>query len=324
MESSGSVRTSRSPKMSIVLVTDRYETIRSVIDRLAAQTARDELEIVLVGPGGDDLRDGAGLERFAAVQTVDASPVALGEARAAGVEAASAPLVFIGETHSYPHPRMVEELIRAHEGPWAAVVPGFGNANPNGAVSWAGFLSDYGAWVPGVDAGEIQFAPMYNASYRRSALLEFEDRLGSALRSGDEMGIGLRARNERVYFEPAARIDHLNVMAPPMAWVRERYLAGVLIGAGRAGRWSWARRLLYICAAPVLPALYLSRIRAGIRAQRRDRPVPLSAYPLILVASLIKAAGETVGYARGMGSGEDARMTDFELHRAPYASPGRQ
>ena len=322
MESSGSIRTSRSPMMSIVLVTDRYETIRPVIDRLAAQTAREEVEVVLVGPGGEDLRAGAGLDSFAAVKVVEiGSPVEVGDGRAAGVRAASAPLVFIGETHSYPHPRMAEELIRAHEGPWTAVVPGFGNANPDGPVSWAGFLMDYGAWVPGVNAGELEFAPMYNTSYRRSALVEFEDRLGSALRSGDEMGIGLRARNQRVYFEPAARIDHVNVTAPFTAWVKERYLAGMLIGAGRARRWSWARRLFYICATPLLPGLYLSRIRAGVRAQRRDRPVPMRVFPLILAASLIKAAGEMIGYARGMRPADEARMTDFEVHRAAYA-PG--
>jgi hypothetical protein len=313
---------SPAPKMSIVLATDRYETIEPVIDRLAAQTVSEELEVVLVGPSGDQLRAGAGLDGFAAVQTVDiASPVELGEARAAGVLAASAPLVFIGETHSYPHPTMAEELIRAHEGPWAAVVPSFCNANPSGPASWAGFIFNYGAWVPGGHPGEIEFAPMYNASYRRSALLEFGDRLASTLRFGDGMGLGLRARNHRVRFEPAARIDHLNITGPPMAWAREHYLAGVLIAGARAERWSWGRRLLYLCTAPILPALYLRRILAGLRVQRRSRPVPLRTLPLILAASLIKAVGEVMGYARGMRHREDAQMTEFELHRAGYASP---
>jgi hypothetical protein len=308
--------------MSIVLVTDRYETIRPVIDRLAAQTVREELEVVLVGPSGDQLRDVPDRDRFAAFQTVEtASPVELGEARAAGVRAASAPLVFIGETHSYPHPRMADELIRAHEGPWTAVVPSFCNADPDGPWSWAGFLSDYGAWVPGLHPGEIEFAPMYNASYRRSALLEFGDRLASALRFGDEMGLGLRARGHRVRFEPAARIEHLSV-ARPAAWIHERFLAGVLIAGARAQRWSWGRRILYLCGAPILPALYLRRIRSGIDAQRRSTPLPLSAFPLILAGFLIKAVGEIVGYARGTRDREDARMTEFELHRVEYASPG--
>ena len=309
--------------MSVVLVTDTYEEILPVIERLRAQTARDRLEIVLVSPAGDRLRPGAGdtgLDSFARVQMVEAGfPVALGEARAAGVRAASAPLVFIGETHSYPHPRMAELLIEAHTGGWTAVVPGFGNANPDETASWAGFLLDYGAWSPGMEAGTLSHAPMYNASYRRSALLEFGDRLETALRGGDEMENGLRARNQRVYFEPSAKIDHLNV-TNSAAWVRDRFLSGVLIAAARARRWSWRRRLFYVCASPLLPGLYLSKVRAGVRAWRRDQALPLGTLPLVVVGAVLKGAGEMIGYARGSGGTADEVMTDLELHRSAYAS----
>jgi hypothetical protein len=321
VEDRGPVYKRRSAQMSVVLATDRYETIRPVIDRLASQTAREKLELVLVGPLGEGLGVGAELDGFAAVQVVEVgSPVDLGEARAAGVYAASAPLVFIGETHVYPDPRMAEVLIRAHRGPWAVVVPAFGNANPDGAASWSGFLLDYGSWVPGIPAGEIRFAPIYNASYRRSALLEFGDRLGSALRFGDEMPKGLRARNHRVYFEPAARIDHLNLTAPPAAWVRERYLAGLLIAAARVRRWSWGQRLLYLFGTPLLPGVYLSRVWAGVRARRRDGGVPLGTVPMMLVSAVLKAAGELIGYARGDRGAGDERMTEYEIHRAAYVS----
>lgn len=311
----------RLPQMSMVLVTDRCETIRPVLDRLAEQTAREALELVLVGPG-DELRPEATADGFAAVQVVDpGSYVGLGEARAAGVRAASAPLVFIGETHSYPHPRMAEELLHAHTGPWAAVVPSFANANPDGAASWAAFLSDYGAWVPGVSPGEIRFAPMYNASYRRSVLLEFGDRLGGALQGGDEMGNGLRARGHRVYFAPAARIEHLNVSGRPLDWIDERYLAGHLVAAARARSWSWGRRLLYLCGSPLLPVLYLSRVRAGIRLQRRQRALPPGTFALLLAGAMIKAAGEAVGYARSSRPDDaDGRMREYELHKSAYAS----
>ncbi len=307
--------------MSVVLVTDGYETIRPVIDCLHAQTVRDELEVVLVGLQGEGLhRAGADLDGFAAVQVVEVgSPLALGDARAAGVGAASAPLVFIGETHSFPHAGMAETLIRAHSGPWATVVPGFVNANPDGAPSWAAFLLDYGGWVPGVAAGEIDHAPIYNASYRRSVLLEFGDRLGSALRIGDEMSKGLGARGHRTYFEPAARIDHLNLSAPA-ASLRERYLAGLLIAAERTRRWSWRQRLLYLCGAPLLPAVYLSRVRAGVRAQRRDAPLPVGTVPMLLVSSFVKAAGEMIGYARGAGPAAEPRMMEYELNKVGYVS----
>jgi hypothetical protein len=306
------------PLMSVVLVTDDHESVRPALDRWRLQTVKERLEVVLVAPSREAFAD-AELDGFASVRFVELGPpVDLGDGRAAGVRAASAPLVFIGETHSYPHPGFVQTLIEAHAGPWAVVVPGFRNANPERSLSWAGFLSDYSPWASGLPAGEIDYAPIYNASYRRSALLEFGDRLASALTIGDEMLKGLRARGHRMYFEPAATIEHLN-LARAVPFVRERFLSGLLIAAQRARRWSWRQRLAYACGSPLLPAVYLSRVRGGVRTVRRN--VPLGAFPAMLAGAFVKAAGEMVGYARGAPPAAERRMTDYELHKTSYASP---
>ena len=61
---------------------------------------------------------------FAAFRVVEHDPMQLPAARAAGVRAAGAPVVFVGETHTYPHERWAEALIAAHEHAWTAVTPG--------------------------------------------------------------------------------------------------------------------------------------------------------------------------------------------------------
>jgi hypothetical protein len=311
------------PRMSVVLVTDDYESVRPALDRWLLQTVTQELEVVLVVPSRRALAGAAaGLEGFGAVQVVELGlPLDLGEWRAAGVHAASAPLVFIGETHSYAHPRLAQELMEAHAGPWAVVVPGFRNANPERSLSWAGFLADYSPWASGLPGGEISYAPIYNAAYRRSVLLEFGDRLGSALSQGDELLTGLRARRHRIYIEPAATIKHFN-LSRPTAFLRERFLTGLLIAARRARRWSWRHRLAYVCGSPLLPVVYLSRVRIGVRTVRRN--VPLGAFPALLVGALVKAAGEMIGYARGAAPAANRRLTEYELHKTSYASPGRR
>lgn len=306
--------------MSVVLATDGYETIRRVVDRLRVQTVSEELELVLVAPSRQALGQAPGeIEGFAAVQVVEVGlPLSLGEGRAAGVRAASAPLVFVGETHTYPHPRLAERLIEAHEGPWAMVVPGFGNGNPEGILSWAEFLCDYGSWAVGLPAGEITFVPPYNASFRRSVLIGFGSRLGRALSHGDEMLRGLRTGGHRAYFQPAARIDHVNVTLPA-ASLDQRYVGGLLVASQRRRRWSWRRSLVYSLGAPVLPVLYLSRVRAGVRAARREAQVPFGALPAMLVCTLVQAAGEMIGYAIGSSPAAERRMTEYELHREAYA-----
>ena len=94
------------PQLSFVLVTDTYETIRSVVRALAAQTAADALEVVLVGPAAAPLRvDGDDVAGFAAHRVVAVESILpLARARAEGVRATTAPLVNVGETHAFQHP----------------------------------------------------------------------------------------------------------------------------------------------------------------------------------------------------------------------------
>src|SRR6185295_10194615 len=145
--------------MAVVLATDTYETIRPVIRRLAEQTVTERLEVVIVAPLPPGALDAhrRELEGFAA-------SAGLAAARAIGIRAATAPAVFIGETHTYPETGWAAALLEAFEGPWATVVPAITNANPNGPVSWAAYVSDYGRWGEGRPQGEIPEALIYNAA----------------------------------------------------------------------------------------------------------------------------------------------------------------
>jgi hypothetical protein len=230
----------------------------------------------------------------------------------------TAPIVVIGETHTYPDPRWAEALIRAHEGQrWAVIVPGFGNANPNGPLSWAIFLLDYGRWLAGLPAGEIGLAPTHNASYKREVLLSIPA-LDTALAHGDELTLKLKSGGHRAYFEPSAVIDHLNVtqLAP---WLHERFLGGRLIAGQRALRWPWWKRLLYVVGSPLIPVVILRRIWRGVRLTRRRTRLPFGTLPALIIGAMVSAMGEMVGYAWGMGTGAEEQMTEYEVHKARYA-----
>ena len=170
--------------MAVVLATDTYETVRPVIRRLAEQTVKERLEVVIVAPLPPGALDAhrRELEGFAAARLVTVAPSAgLAAARAIGIRAATAAVVFIGETHTYPQPEWAAALLDAFEGPWATVVPAITNANPNGPVSWAAYVSDYGRWGEGRPEGEIPEALIYNAAYRRQVLLDLGEGLEAAL-----------------------------------------------------------------------------------------------------------------------------------------------
>ena len=309
-----------SPALSVVLVTDQYETIRLVVACFAAQTNPDRLEIVIVIP-----RESANevpLDRLSMFHSIKIARVEsikpMPAARAAGVRASTAPVVFIGETHSFPHPGFAEAIVTAHDGPWDVVVPGLANANPSTAKSWAAFILDYGYWLAGLSASTIANGPTWNASYKRHILMDLGPRLDTALSSGDELPQKLRSDNRRVYFEPRAVIDHTNVEIN--GWADERYLSGLVVGANRGRRWSRPRRAFYLAASPLIPFVLLYRTSKAVRLLLREGSLPRGSLLAIAAAAVVRTVGEAAGYAIGIDDEAEDRMEHYELHKLRFAT----
>ncbi len=312
----------KEPLISFVLASNGYETIRPVIECLLRQTVKELLEVVLVTPSAEDMSPAlAHREQFAAINIVQDPVADLATARAAGVRAVTAPFLFIGETHSFPHPELAEIILDAFANTGSAcVVPAFYNANPQGALSWSGYILDYGRWAEGLPAGEIKTAPIYNAAYRSPILLDLGDELSSALGQSDELARRLTALGQRTLFDSRARIGHVNV-SRPWPWVMNRLLGGNLIAANRSRQWSVARRVAYVGGAFLIPIVLLRRLLLGIRQTVRGKRLPLGTLPAILIGLILRAAGEALGYA-GLLCGRAARgMHQYELHKLEYAGP---
>lgn len=307
--------TDRMLQISIILCTDAFDAIRAVVESLREQRLREQIELVVVLPSRSaSAVEEAALAGFGAVQIVECDDSnGLGPMRAAGIRAASAAVVFLAETHAFPQPGWVEAIVAAHQGPWAVVMPGIGNANPETAISWAALLTDYGPWLQGLPAGVTDRFPTWPTSYKRDLLLAFGDRLPELLTQGDGLLRELSEAGHRFYFEPAARLNHLNIPFHG-PWIRERYYSGVAIASCRMGGWSWSKRLLYICGAPLIPAIVLLRARKGLQVCLQSLRM-LRVVPAIATTSLITAIGEAVGYAGWSAEAARDAMTEFEIRR---------
>ena len=197
------------PDMSVIVLTpDNYTTVRLLMAHLCAQTARDRLEVVLVAPQTSRLQaDEAELARFAAVQSVEAAVMrSTAEARAAGVRAATAPIVVFTEDHSFPEPAWAESLIRAHRGAWAAVGPAVSNANPRSVVSWANLVIEYVEWLHPASRGPTPHLPGHNSAYKRDVLLHYGAALGEWLEVESVLHWDLRANGHQLV--PGASSAH--------------------------------------------------------------------------------------------------------------------
>jgi GT2 family glycosyltransferase len=302
--------------MSVVIVTpDCYETIGRTISHLREQTVPDQLELVIVGPTAGILDNHESeLAGFGAIRIVETERMrSLAEANAAGAREASCPVVAFMEGHVYPDPSWAEALIEAHRHPWAVVGPVVKNANPQSHISRSEMLIGYGPWLDPTPGGTVAHLPGHNSSYKRSILLEYDDRLEALLEAESVLHWDLSAKGHRLYLEPAAKISHLNASLFP-SMLRERLNSGRFFAATRARDWSPARRLIYAGSAPLIPLVRMWRILGHLRRSGGVHRLPLTMVPLVLFGLSLSAFGESMGYALGLGDSVEKGF-DVQFHR---------
>jgi hypothetical protein len=304
--------------MSVVVVTPGgLDAIERTLSHLRSQTARDRLELVIVAPGALNEEDprvaGDGL---AALRLVDAGNFhSTGAAFAAGVGAATAPIVACAEEHSFPEPGWAAALIDAHAGPWAAVGCALENANPATRVSWTHLLCDFGPAVAPVEGGEATELPGHHTSYKRDRLLRYGAELEGMLEIEWVLQEDLRAAGERLLREPRAVCHHVNASR------LGSHLYGELNGGrafaanrARLRRWGPLQRLVWIVGSPLMPFVRLARLLPDLRRAYPSRRAGL--LPVLLTGLVANAVGQLLGYTFGRGSATTKRMSlELERHR---------
>jgi len=309
-----------SPALSVIaLVPDRFETIARTVGHLAGQSIASEIELVIVTPASALAVPEPEVRAFGRWQVVAVNGWgSTSEARAAGIRAATSPIVALVEDHCYPTPGWAQALVDAHREDWAGVGPVVLNANPATLVSWANLLIEYGPWLAPLPRGAYAHIPGHNSSYKRDRLLEYGDRLPELLEAESVLQWDLGRRGHRFAIEPAARSRHENfaLFRPSL---QLRFHGGRLFAANRARTWGVARRLAFAAGAPLIPLLRTWRARRHARRlkdSRRRRGLLLVTFLLLVVDGLGEAAGYAAGGGRAM-----ARLTDLEFHRHRFVHP---
>jgi GT2 family glycosyltransferase len=309
--------------MSVVLVVYRdSENLRLALERLIAQTAVSLLECVLVTPSKTKMDWVPSFLQSIRWQLVEVGSIkSAGTAKAAGVAAASAPLVCFLEDHSYPDPSWAESLIRAHEnGEFAAVGPVVLNANPGTGASWGCFLVYYGQYMWARPQEQLEHLPANHSCYRRALLLDYGQRLPDLLEAEIMIHRDLLARGYRLFQEPSALTYHLNHsrLGPT---IEEYFLASRVFAAERASGWGVMRRMLYAVGSPLLLLIRSARILSDVRHAGLQHRVLVKAIAPVLSTIAAGAAGEMVGYAAGAGRAKEG-LQRFESRRHRVFTPG--
>ncbi len=299
---------------AIVVIPDTYDTVRTTIKYLQAQTAAGQIEIVIVKPANIQIGlDESDLKCFHSWQMVEVAKVtSIARGFTAGIRKARAPIIALTEDHSYPDEKWAELFIAAHKQPCAVVGPGMCNGNPDSMLSWADFYQAYGEWTPPVSSGPSRHLPGHNSSYKRDILLEFGNELETLMEAESVLHRHLQAKGYELYLEPGTCTSHLN-FDTWSAWMPARYYTGRQFASTWAHSWSWPRRLLFTVASPLIPWVRLWRVQNRVRG-RQTFSFYVRLLPIMLSGLLVEGVGHMLGYAAGAGDSAE-KVGKCEFHR---------
>jgi hypothetical protein len=237
-----------------------------------------------------------------------------GQARAAAVRAARAPIIAFIEDHCFPVHQWAEKLIETHKGPWAAVGYAFTNANPKSHTSRAALLARYGLFAHPAQRGPSRFISGNNVSYKRAILLPLGPKLETYLDIDFILQEELIRQRWPLFVEACALAAHQNYTSL-MGECRTGRPYCRLLAAHRAlvNSWGTPRRLLFGLLAPFwAPVIRIARLAHSLRHRRALWTAFVTGLPLILIMYLSDALGESAGYLFGSGEAEQ-QVLKYEL-----------
>jgi hypothetical protein len=298
---------------AIVVAPEGWAPVRNTVRHLAAQSIADRIEVVFVVPRGLALAPDIALDGFAGSRVAEVDGIVWGAVGyAAGVYAASAPFVVLTEDHCFPEPGWAEALLGAYDDRTAVVGPVVAHANTDGAIAWADYLLGYGPWLDPTPGGDVEYLPGHNSSYRRAALLDYGSDLDRWLEAESVLHWDLREKGWRLVLEPRARTHHFS-FSRPASWLAATFLQSRAFAGRRTREAGLAKRLVWVAACPLIPAV---RLRRCLRDSRRSAAGPplVRAIPALAASLAVSALGEAVGYALGEGDAPE-RVARYEFRR---------
>jgi len=313
-----------SPHLKLSVVMLGYcssENFLMALDHLRSQTVSTLLEFIIVTRSRKELNWApSNLEGFSNYKILEIGKFeSEGAAKAAGVMAASAPLVAFTEDHSYPDPLWAEALINAHyKGNFAVVGSVMLNANPHSNISWGSFLVLYSPWMAARPQEEVKHLPGNHSCYKRELLLSYCSRLSEMLEAESVLQWDLFNKGHHLYQEPMARVYHLNYsrLGPILS---EYYLYSRIFAANRTHGWNGIRRMLYALGSPILPMIRLRRILKDVNRARLSMGMTLRALVPLFLTLCAGSVGELSGYAFGAGKAHEGLLGVMSKRHLFYA-----
>ena len=225
-------------------------------------------------------------------------PKTIPELRAAGVFAATAPVVALIEDHCLVTPEWGGRLVAAHRQGHGVVGGPIRNVATHRVRDWAAFFCEYSAVMEPMPHGPVRALPGMNVSYGPAALAAIDDLLRES-RWETWLHPRLQERGFDLWCDPAAVVEHDKDFGL-REFLSQRYHYSRSYAGMRNPELGWKRALYFLGTPFLLPLLY-ARMAGNVLSRGRLRKEFLLATPLVLAYVATWALGEAVGYAFGGG-----------------------
>lgn len=292
-------------------VVDGGEALRELLRVLASQTVADRLEIIV--PFDATIRDVAEFMpdlpsvRFLPLGELAQQHDATSSAgqhelfdlrRAAGLAAATAPLVGMLEDRAHPEYDWAARMLALHDALPHAVIGGPIGTRAQDTLNWAYYACDFTRYAPPIERGPREFVSDVNLCYKRKAL-ELTKSIWSTTYNEVKVHWELAACGETLYLSDAPIVWHRSRYVGVASLIGERFAWGRLFGAARAGHTSLIRRVLLTCVSPLIVPLLWARLARVHGRTQHGRARFVAASPVIALLQAAWVAGETWGVLTG-------------------------
>jgi GT2 family glycosyltransferase len=222
------------------------------------------------------------------------------ELRRHGVEAAGGELVAIIEEHCLASANWLQEALAGHaRGAYAAVGGPVADHAYRRLPDWVVYFCEYNGSLPPAPAGEVDQLNGANVAYRREVLVEHRPLLGQGYWEVS-LHPALRAEGARLLSVPGMVVHHRGPFQLGY-YLRQRYWFSRAYAGARRASLPPSRRLAYLLAAPLVPALLFGRMGLRVGKKRCHIDKFIQSIPLLVPALAVFVAGEWVGYLLGPG-----------------------
>ena len=295
-------RASSAPVLSVVVVTVyNSDHLARCLDALDRQVDPPDMEVIVTYHDGvgsiEAVKDKHPQARFYRVPGRQ-TQVSL---RAVGVRHARGRIVAITVDHCTPDVGWCGQVIKAHQGPFAAVGGAVEKGNqPDTLSNWAVHLYDYcnyGRYLSPFPEGPAQDLSDCNVSYKSEILSAiaalWKDKFDVSLLNRE-----IVAHGETLWLSPDP-VVYQNRDIDFRRALCISFQRGRAFASARSAIPGSRRRLFYLLLSPLLPVILLKRFAANVLTKRSRISIGVRTMPFVATISVLWSLGEFVSYLTG-------------------------